>query len=147
MLDKFFKDYWDDFEFRCELQYVKSLVEVFGQLFDCVYLVGGYGVMYDFFDDIVLQVIIEKYYESDKVVVVICYGVSGFLNVKLFGGEYFIKDKKIIGFFWFEESLVGRKKEVFFDFEVVFEKRGVDYEKVLILMILKVVVDCNLIMG
>ena len=101
MLDKLSKDYWDDLEFRRELQHAKSLAEVSGQLFDCVYLAGGHGAMYDFPDDTVLQAIIEKHYESDKAVAAICHGVSGLLNVKLSGGEYLIKDKKITGFFWF----------------------------------------------
>ena len=69
------------------------------------------------------------------------------LNVKLSGGEYLIKDKKITGFSWFEESLAGRKKEVPFDLEAALEKRGADYEKALIPMTSKVVVDCNLITG
>ena len=50
MLDKLSKDYWDDLEFRRELQHAKSLAEVSGQLFDCVYLAGGHGAMYDFPD-------------------------------------------------------------------------------------------------
>ena len=147
MLDKLSKDYWDDLEFRRELQHAKSLAEVSGQLFDCVYLAGGHGAMYDFPDDTVLQAIIEKHYESDKAVAAICHGVSGLLNVKLSGGEYLIKDKKITGFSWFEESLAGRKKEVPFDLEAALEKRGADYEKALIPMTSKVVVDCNLITG
>ena len=36
------------------------------KIFDCVYLAGGHGAMYDFPDDTVLQAIIEKHYESDK---------------------------------------------------------------------------------
>ena len=59
MLDKLSKDYWDDLEFRRELQHAKSLAEVSGKLFDCVYLAGGHGAMYDFPDDTVLQAIIE----------------------------------------------------------------------------------------
>ena len=111
MLDKLSKDYWDDLEFRRELQHAKSLAEVSGQLFDCVYLAGGHGAMYDFPDDTVLQAIIEKHYESDKAVAAICHGVSGLLNVKLSGGEYLIKDKKITGFSWFEEVWPGEKRK------------------------------------
>ena len=48
------------------MQHAKSLAEVSGQLFDCVYLAGGHGAMYDFPDDTVLQAIIEKHYESDS---------------------------------------------------------------------------------
>lgn len=39
------------------------------------------------------------------------------------------------------------EKEVPFDLEAALEKRGADYEKALIPMTSKVVVDCNLITG
>jgi putative intracellular protease/amidase len=48
MLDKITKDYWADSSFRDLLQHTKSLSEVSGQQFDCVYLAGGHGTMYDF---------------------------------------------------------------------------------------------------
>lgn len=79
--------------------------------------------------------------------VVICYGVCGLLNVMLVFGEYLVKDKKFIGFSWVEEILVRKERVVFFDLEIELKDRGVCYEKVLILMILKVVIDGNLFIG
>lgn len=147
VLDKLSKEYWDDPEFRNELRHAKSLDEVAGELFDCIYLAGGHGTMYDFPDDTTLQTIIKEYYEHTKIVAAICHGVSGLLNVKLSNGEYFIKDKRLIGFSWLEESVAGRKKEVPFDLEAELKKRGADHEKALVLMTSRVVVDCNLITG
>lgn len=146
-LDEMSKKYWEKPEFKDMLDHANSLDSVLGQQFDCVYLAGGHGAMYDFPDNAVLQVIIRKQYESGKTVSAICHGVSGLLNVKLSNSEYMIKGKKLTGFSWFEESFARRKEEVPFDLEALLKERGVDYEKALIPMTSKVVVDNNLITG
>lgn len=147
ILDKLSKDYWDNAEFRGRLQHTKSLEEIAGQQFDCIYLSGGHGTMYDFPDDTVLQAIVQKHYENNKTVAAICHGVCGLLNVKLSNGEYLIKNKRLTGFSWFEESLARRKKEVPFNLEASLEKGGAYYEKALLPMTSKVVVDGDLITG
>lgn len=147
LLDELSKKYWDNPEFRKELQQTKSLEEIAAQQFDCVYLAGGHGAMYDFPNNIVLQTIIREQYENNKTVAAICHGVSGLLNVKLSNGEYLVKGKKLTGYSWFEESLARRKKEVPFDLEEALKERGADYEKALIPLTSKVVVDNNLITG
>lgn len=147
LLDELSKKYWDNPEFRKELQQTKSIEEIAAQHFDCVYLAGGHGAMYDFPNNIVLQTIIREQYENNKTVAAICHGVSGLLNVKLSNGEYLVKGKKLTGYSWFEESLARRKKEVPFDLEEALKERGADYEKALIPLTSKVVVDNNLITG
>lgn len=146
-LDKVSKSYWENPIFREMLQHTKSLDEVSGQMFDCIYLAGGHGTMYDFPDNTVLQAIIKTHYESNKTVAAICHGVCGLLNVKLADGEYLVKNKKLTGFSWFEESLAGRKNEVPFNLEEALKERGADYRKALVPMTSKVVVDGNLITG
>lgn len=147
MLDKITKSYWADSSFRELLEHTKSLNEVSDQVFDCVYLAGGHGTMYDFPDNNILQSIIRQHYESNKIVAAVCHGVGGLLNVKLSSGEYLIKGKTITGFTWFEESLAGRKKEVPFNLEDELKKRNSNYQKALIPMTSKVLVDDNLITG
>lgn len=146
-LVKLSKDYWNDSVFREKLRYTKSLDEVAGWMFDCVYLAGGHGTMYDFPDSIVLQEIIKDHYEKNKMVAAICHGVGGLLNVRLSNGEFLIKDQKMTGFTWCEESIAGRKKEVPFDLEAALKERGADYQKALIPMTSKVVADGSLITG
>lgn len=147
VLDRVSKEYWADDSFRALLEHAKSLKEVAGQQFDCVYLAGGHGTMYDFPDDTVLQEIIRDHYESQKIVAAVCHGVGGLLNVKLSNGDYLIKHKTITGFNWFEESLARRKKEVPFNLEASLKQRGADYKKAFIPMTSKVVIDGNLITG
>ena len=147
LLDKISRNYWDDPAFRRMLQHTESLNEISGKMFDCIYLAGGHGTMYDFPDNAVLQSIIKSHYESDKMVAAICHGVCRLLNVRLSGGEYLVRNKELTGYSWFEEILARREKEVPFNLEEALKERGADYRKAFIPMTSKVVVDGNLITG
>lgn len=147
LLDKISRKYWDDPAFRCMLQHTQSLDEISGKMFDCIYLAGGHGTMYDFPDNAVLQSIIKSHYESDKMVAAICHGVCGLLNVRLSDGEYLVREKELTGYSWFEEILARREKEVPFNLEETLKERGADYRKAFIPMTSKVLVDGNLITG
>ena len=111
VLDKLSEEYWKNSEFKNLLKQAKSLNDISDQQFDCIYLAGGHGAMYDFPDNIILQEMIKKQYESNRIVSAICHGVCGLLNVKLSDGEYLIRNKKITGFSWFEESIARWKKK------------------------------------
>ncbi len=146
-MDDISRKCWDDPQFRQELQRTQSLNDVQDQQFDCVYLAGGHGSMYDFPDNEVLQSILQRQNERRQIIAAICHGVCGLLNVKLPDGEYFIKNKKLTGYSWFEETLARRKSKVPFNLEAELKQRGALYEKALIPMTSKVVVDGNLITG
>lgn len=93
-LDKMSKAYWNDPEFRELLHHAQSLDEVAGRRFDCVYLAGGHGSMYDFPDNAVLQAILKTHFESGKIVSAICHGVCGLLNVGLSDGQLLVAGKR-----------------------------------------------------
>ena len=147
LMDEITKTCWEDSIFKNVLQHTKSLDEVSEFQFDCVYLAGGHGSMYDFPDNIVLQAILKKQYENEKKVAAICHGVCGLLNVTLASGEYLVKDKKLTGFSRAEEILARKERVVPFDLETELKDRGARYEKALIPMTSKVVIDGNLFTG
>lgn len=147
VLDKISKGYYENPVFMDELNHSKSLEAIKNDSFDCVYLSGGHGTMYDFPDDTTLQSVISNQYEKGEMVAAICHGVGGLLNVKLSNGEYLIKGKTITGFNWFEETLASRKKEVPFNLEAAIKERGADLKKAFIPMTSHVVADGNLITG
>lgn len=147
LLDKLTKKYMADSYFMSLLQNTKSLNDAAQQNFDCVYLTGGHGTMYDFTNDTTLQEIIKRHYEKNKIVSAICHGVCGFLNVKLTNGEYLIKDKILTGYSWFEETLANRKKVVPFNLEAELKYRKADYKKATIPLTSNVREDKNLITG
>lgn len=146
-LDKVSAIYWNDISFRELLNNSHHVSEVTDEQYDLVYLAGGHGTMYDFPDDVLMQSVIRKQYESGKMVGAICHGVGGLLNVKLSNGEYLIKGKTMTGFDWFEETLARRKKEVPFNLEAAIKERGAYLKKAFIPMTSHVVVDGNLITG
>ena len=90
---------------------------------------------------------IKKQYENEKKVADICHGVCGLLNVTLASGEYLVKDKKLTGFSRAEEILARKERVVPFDLETELKDRGARYEKALIPMTSKVVIDGNLFTG
>jgi len=147
VLDKISKDYLENKEFLELLKNTKCLRELEGEDFDLVYLAGGHGTMYDFPDDVDLQVLVRDQFEKGNKIAAICHGVGGLLNVKLSNGEFLIKGRQITGFNWFEESIARRKKEVPFNLEKALKERDSSYEKALIPMTSHVVVDGNLITG
>lgn len=147
VLDRISKAYWNNARFREMLHHAKSFGDVSGLRFDCVYLAGGHGTMYDFPENAVLQTIIRDHYQENRLVAAICHGVSGLLNVGLSGGGYLVAGKELTGFNWFEETLARRKKEVPFNLEASLKERGADYRKAWIPMTSKVVVDGHLITG
>ena len=67
MLDKLSKDYWDDLEFRRELQHAKSLAEVSGQLSLTVFIWQVVMVRCMIFRIILsCKPSLKKQYENDK---------------------------------------------------------------------------------
>lgn len=147
VLDGLSRQYLADQDFRELLDHTKSLGDVVEKPFDCVYLAGGHGTMYDFPEDINIQNIVRKQYEGNRLVAAICHGVGGLLNARLSGGNYLIAGKKITGFDWFEETIARRKNRVPFNLEAALKSRNVYYKKAFIPMTSNVVADGNLITG
>ena len=147
VLDKISVDYYEHPDFRHELNHSKKLEDLRHDVFDCIYLAGGHGTMYDFPDDKTLQAIIKTHYEKEKIVAAICHGVGGLLNVRLSNGDYLIKGKEMTGFDWFEESVARRKKEVPFNLEAAIKERGAQMKKAFLPMTSNVVTDGHLITG
>lgn len=147
LLDKLSQAYLADEAFLNLLKHTQSLSEVGRERFDCLYLTGGHGTMYDFPDDSVLQEIIREHFEDGKVVAAVCHGVCGLLNVRLSNGEYLVNNRELSGYSWFEEILARRKKEVPFNLEEQLEKRGAKYHKALLPLTSNVREDGNLMTG
>jgi putative intracellular protease/amidase len=147
VLDKISRSYYENPAFISELNHSKSLLEVQNEDFDCVYLAGGHATMYDFPDDVMMQNIVRRQYESGKIVAAICHGVGGLINVKLSDGTYLITGKSMTGFDWFEETIARRKREVPFNLEASIVERDAHLKKAFIPMTSNVIVDGNLITG
>lgn len=147
LLDRVSARYWKETRFRELLRHTTRLDELSGRLFDCIYLAGGHGAMFDFPEDAALQALIADHYARNRTVAAICHGLCGLLEVRLPDGRYLIEGKRLTGFSWFEERLAGRRKVVPFNLEAALKARGADYRKAAIPLFAEVVTDGNLVTG
>lgn len=114
--------------------------------YDAIYLTGGHGVMFDFKNPDLAQ-LVAAFHESDKIVSAVCHGPTGLLEVKLSNGEYLVNGKKVTGFSWKEEVIAKRDNAVPFNLEAELEKRGAKYSKAFLPFSEHVVEDGLLITG
>lgn len=147
LLDYLSRKYWNDADFRKVLGNTHSLDEAAGQLFDCIYLAGGHGAMFDFAGNPALQSLLRRHFESGRIVAAICRGVCGLLDVDLSDGTRLIADRHLTGYSWFEELLARRREVVPYDLEAALKRQDARYRKAVIPMTSQVVEDGNLITG
>lgn len=85
--------------------------------FDGLMLVGGQGPMYTFIDNQRLQGIVAEFYESGKVMAVVCHATCLLLRTKLSDGKLLVEGKTWTGFANSEEQFaddyVGKKLQPF----------------------------------
>lgn len=61
--------------------------------FDVVFYLGGYGFLWDFFDNVYLIKLIEDIIVVNKFVGVVCYVLIVFKDVKILDGKYLVDGK------------------------------------------------------
>ncbi|KAK5060199.1 hypothetical protein LTR84_010084 [Exophiala bonariae] len=72
--------------------------------FDMIFIVGGFGPMWDLATDETSIGLIKDFYEAGKYVVGLCHGAAAFVNVKLSDGSYLLKGHPVTGFSDLEEE-------------------------------------------
>lgn len=114
--------------------------------FDVVFYLGGYGLLWDFFDNVYLIKLIEDIIVVNKFVGVVCYVLIVFKDVKMFDGKYLVEGKFVIGFLNSEEVVMEFIDVVFYLVEDELVKKGGKYESV-DNFVVKVCIDGLLVMG
>ncbi|HEY1078347.1 MAG TPA: type 1 glutamine amidotransferase domain-containing protein [Fontimonas sp.] len=118
-----------------------------GADFDAIYFTGGHAVMYDFLEDPGLHRVTREVFERGGIVVSVCHGFCGLLNVRLSDDSLLIAGRKLTGFAWIEEVLAGVAKKVPYNAEAETKRRGGLYSKGLIPFTPYVVTDGRLVTG
>jgi putative intracellular protease/amidase len=94
-----------------------SLAEIDPERYDALLLVGGQSPMYTFYKNEGLYRFVSSFYESGKVLAVVCHATSILLNLRLSNGELLVQGKTWTGFADSEEqyadAYVGRKIQPF----------------------------------
>jgi len=104
-----------------------ALKDVKSEGFDAVFLVGGFGTMWDFPDDADVQRLCAEVYDKGGIVSAVCHGPIGLLNVKLADGSLLIKDKDVTAFTNAEEDAVDCRKVVPYTCEDKFKEVGAKF--------------------
>jgi putative intracellular protease/amidase len=80
------------------------LAEVKRDDYDAVFLVGGQGPMYTFYEDARVHELVRGSYEAGKITAVVCHATCVLLKVRLSGGDLVVKGKTWTGFADVEED-------------------------------------------
>ncbi len=93
------------------------LADVDVDSYDAVFMVGGQGPMYTFFDDKRVHDLAVTFYEAGKVTAIVCHATCILLKARLASGELLVKGKTWTGFANSEEdyadAFVGRQIQPF----------------------------------
>ena len=95
----------------------KPISEVGVEEYDAVFLVGGQGPMYTFYDDERVHSLIRSFYEAGKPTVVVCHATCTLLQTRLSSGDLLVSGRTWTGFANSEEEFaddyVGQKIQPF----------------------------------
>jgi putative intracellular protease/amidase len=72
--------------------------------FDALLVCGGQSPVFTFPDHTVLQQVIRRFYESEKITAALCHGVSALVDVQLSDGSFLVAGKTVTGFANVEED-------------------------------------------
>lgn len=94
-----------------------------------IYYTGGHGVMWDFPNNVELQMIAKEIYNNNGFITSVCHGIAGLINIKDADGKYIIEGRNITGFTKSEEMLAGKMRFIPFLNQEITEKRGAIFQK------------------
>ena len=94
-----------------------ALATVSADEYDAIFLVGGQGPMYTFYDDKRLHDLVAAFYEAGKITAVVCHATCVLLKTQLSTGDLLVTGKTWTGFANSEEefadAFVGRRIQPF----------------------------------
>jgi putative intracellular protease/amidase len=89
-----------------ELKDCPALGSLKGADFDAILLVGGFGVMFDYYPNADIDRVGREVYENGGVVAAVCHGPIGLCAINLSDGTPLVKDKAVAGFTDEEEGML-----------------------------------------
>ncbi|WP_159795133.1 type 1 glutamine amidotransferase domain-containing protein [Puerhibacterium puerhi] len=137
---------YEDPDFMRLLDATTAVADVDAAQYDAIYLTGGHGVMFDFRDSPLAE-LVARFYDAGRVVSAVCHGPCGLLDVQLGSGGALVDGKQVTGYSWTEEVAARRNDAVPFSLEEELQRRGGRYSKSKVPFRSHVVEDGRLITG
>ena len=97
--------------------------------FDLVFLVGGYGAMWDFNDNPILNALLKDFYLQNKPIGLVGHAVVALVTLTINSEELLIKNRKLTAFSNSEETNIGLNETPPFLLETKLIVSGALYEK------------------
>ncbi|MFJ3762838.1 type 1 glutamine amidotransferase domain-containing protein [Streptomyces sp. NPDC090080] len=101
------QEFLDDPEIAARLEKVDRLEDVLDRAYDGIFVVGGFGVMWDLVDNPHLQTLLTRAADTNRPIAAVCHAPAVLANVQLSDGSSLIKDKTVTGFSDDEENAVN----------------------------------------
>lgn len=98
--------FMNDDDAMSKLSNTQKASDVNGADYDCVFLPGGHGTMWDF-DTALIGKIVSDAWAADAVVGAVCHGPAGLLQAKRADGEPIVKDLCVNSFTNAETTQIG----------------------------------------
>jgi putative intracellular protease/amidase len=112
-----------------ELSQTVALETIKSEDYDTIFYVGGHGPMWDLAESRVSIALLESFYNSGKVIALVCHS-PGVLRHVTYRGEPLVKGKRVTGFTNGEEEAVQLTHVVPFLVEDELMRLGATFEKV-----------------
>jgi putative intracellular protease/amidase len=112
-----------------ELSQTVKLETIKSEDYETVFYVGGHGPMWDLAESPVSIALLESFYNSGKVIALVCHS-PGLLRHVSYGGQPLVKGKRVTGFTNGEEAQVQLTHVVPFLVEDELMRLGAIFEKV-----------------
>ena len=110
------------------LRNTTGLSEINYKEYDVLFIPGGHGPMFDLANDVLLQEIVEYFYDKNKIISAVCHGPAGLVLAKDKNGNSILKDKKVTCFTNKEEKIVKHEEDVPFLLETRLRELGARFE-------------------
>ncbi|MDD3236760.1 MAG: type 1 glutamine amidotransferase domain-containing protein [Candidatus Gastranaerophilales bacterium] len=101
--------------------------EIQNTLFDCLFIPGGHGCMFDLPKNNILAKIIEQLKANRKVISTICHGACGLLSAKDNNHKPYVWGKALTAFTNAEEEMTGLAKYMPFPLESKLKELGANF--------------------
>lgn len=129
------------------LQNTRQLNNINYDTFDALFVPGGYGLLWDLASNSFVIKMVKDFYESNRLIAMVCHAPAILRDVKKSNGEYLVKGVELTGFKNAEDDEIELSRHLLFSLEDELKNRGAHYKSTSTNWEAHVVQDKNLITG
>jgi putative intracellular protease/amidase len=123
------RSFLDDPETSARLDTVERLQDVADRTYDGVFVVGGFGVMWDLVGDPHLLAVLSRTADADRPLAAVCHAPTVLADVRLSDGTPLIQNRTVTGFRDDEENAVNLGVQYERTVEQALRAAGATYSK------------------